>query len=71
MFSYDDASGYIHALKQFNKRDHCKYLQDFKIVKMSHYEQAVEAVSSIKSLSKTDAQNLLKKYGVSILIIHA
>jgi len=42
-----------------------RYLQDFKIGKMTPYDQAVDALSSIKSLSKTDAVNLLKHYGVT------
>ena len=63
-------SAYIHALKSFTKKDHQKYLQDFKVTKMSTYDQAVEALGSIKSISKSDAQQLLQRYGVRIPPFH-
>jgi len=63
----DDASAYLHAVRLFNRKEQIRYLQDFKIGKMKPYDQAVDALSSIKSLSKTDAVNLLKQYGVSFL----
>ena len=69
MYSYEEVASYLHALKQFNKKDQ-RYLQDIKLNRMKHYDQAVEVLSSIKSLSKTDAVNLLKEYGVIDYLVH-
>jgi hypothetical protein len=63
-------SAYIHALKSFTKKDHQKYLQDFKVTKMNTHDQAVEALGSIKSISKSDAQQLLQRYGVRIVLLY-
>ena len=62
-FSLADASSYLHALLLYNKPDHRRYLTDFKLVKMSHYEAVVQALGSIRSLSRTDGVRLIKKYG--------